>query len=239
MALYKLTFADLKDEARHAISGDPDSRTSLDRIVNDALEYLVQLHPWSWRTTITTLDFTQDVAQIPLPVDFGELVELIGNQSSNLCVRVAPMATIMRSRVQGLSIGQVLLWALGMAAPVNAATPPLRVLEVAPTPSSALASALMLTYRRLIPTLVGDTDVPAIPYGFAGVFRTLVRAMAYSSTYQRPGHDWELFNQQIPQYVAADALAQGNHTGRLTSQLDTDWGMGELTLGQTVLIEGE
>lgn len=224
MALYSLTFAQLKSEAEHAIGGVPDSRTSLDRIVNGALEHLCIRHAWNWRAAITTLNFTADTPTITLPEDFGELIDLTGYVEKFTAVRPAPLSDIVRAWVHSASGSHILLYHVGQAAQSSAGTVPRRTLKIAPTPASSVTDALYLTYRRLIPTLVADTDVPAIPYGMFDLLRLLARAMAVSSTTQQSGHDWELFNNQLMDYIHADSLAGGANLGRLSNALESDGG---------------
>lgn len=333
-----LTFLDLQNEAQHAIGGVPDANAPLSRIVNDSLEYLAHCHDWTWRTVITTLDFLAGVGQIPLPADFGELIDLVGFAAKYTAVRPANWRDIVRIRVHGVPDQQILVYHVGAGgqyqvqnptlgptvagATINggqlaagtyfvaqtwlgagggetangpevsvdvgigqnaitvtpAATPsgaananvyvgvvtafeqlagatpgatplnvlalpasnafsvnrsnttfdpsqvPIRQLEVAPLPSFQLIQALYLTYRRLVPKLVNPTDVPAIPYGMFGLLKVLCRAMAVSSTVQQQGHDWQLFNQMLPAYAAADGNAQGP-PGKLIDALQEDDGL--------------
>lgn len=330
---YSLTYQQLQNQAIHAIGGTPDANAPLAQIVSGAMEYLYNCHPWSWREAITTLSFTAGVGQIPLPADFGELIDLCGLQARYTAVRKAQWIDIARVRVYGLPDAFVCLYAVGaggqyqvqnpttgptltpitsasgqlvtgtyyvnqtwlgagggetapgpemaiqLEAPNNAiqvtpaATPsgaglaniyvsgtslietfagsvaggstleidalpaqganpyPVanttfdpsqvmqKVLELAPTPASNMVQAMYLTYRRLAPVMVNPTDVPAVPYNFFDLLKTLVRAMAVSSTEQQAGHDWQLFNQQLPLYKNADTMAQGEAGGVMIDAL--------------------
>jgi hypothetical protein len=221
MALYSLTFAQLKSEAEHAIGGVPDARTSSARVVNAALEYLCTIFDWSWRVTITTLSLTNAVGQVDLPDDFGDLIDLVGSTvARDTAVRKADPATINRVRVFGITSNFSLVYFLGQKSQTAVTAPGKRVLEIAPLPTADLADALYLTYRKLIPTLSGDTDVPNIPYGYFELLRRLVRAIAVSDTIQQAGHDWQLFNSMLIDYKAADTAAGGSDVGTLRSQVD-------------------
>ncbi len=213
MAQHFLTFAQLKDEAEHAIAGVPNARTSSARIVNGAVEYLVNIHPWQWREAITTLAFTAGEGQILLPEDFGELVALVGYQARMTPIRKAPARQVMLARVHGIPGAGGMLFFLGMASPDDSESVPRRCIEVAPTPAETLADALYLTYRRLLPALDQDNDVPAIPFGMFELLRVLVRAMAVSTEDQQAGHDWELFRSMLPNYIHADSVAGGDEQG--------------------------
>jgi hypothetical protein len=211
VAQHFLTFLQLKDEAEHAIGGSPDTRTSSDRIVNGAVEYLCNIHPWSWREGITTLSFAQDEGRIPLPEDFGELVSLIA--AARVPVRKATARAVMAVRTLGTGIaGGGFIYYVSIAPPADPQTPPLRCIEIAPIPAAAEANALHMTYRRLIPALEDDADVPAIPIGMFELLRVLVRAMAVSTEEQQGGHDWELFRQMLANYIHADAIAGGHES---------------------------
>jgi len=108
-----LTFQDLQNEAQHAIAGPPDPNAPLSRIVNDALEYLVHCHDWTWRTVISTLDFLTGVGQITLPTDFGQLIDLVGFQAKYTAVKPANWRDIVRVRVHGVPDQQILIYHVG------------------------------------------------------------------------------------------------------------------------------
>jgi len=225
---YKLTFAQLKAEYEHAISGTPDSRISSARGVNDALEYLWTLHRWSWRKKITTLDLVADQEYVDLPADFGELVNLYGADSlAGTGFQKADLDRVALARTfPTLPAASSFLYAIAAASQATAADVPVQRLELGPTPSESLSDAVVLVYNSLPPELSGDTDVPAVPYGFYSVLRRLVRAIAVSDTVQQAGHDWELFSRQIRDYIAADTFSNttsGGVIGCLGSQVD-DYG---------------
>lgn len=222
MGLHVLTFAQLKNEAEHAISGTPDARTSTSRLVNGALEYLCSRHPWSWRIAITTLDFTANVNAIPLPADFGELIDLMGQAAQFTAIKKAHPSVVARARIWGLQNNLSMVYYMGQAAQTVTTAVPGRTLEVGPAPASTVAQALTMTYRRLIPELAADNDVPAIPYGMFELLRVLVRAFSFSNTQNAYGHDWELFNAMLPDFIAADTFADGPDDARMIDQLVQD-----------------
>lgn len=334
MQQYSLTYLDLQNEATHAIGGAPDPNAPLTRVINGALEYLYNSHGWSWRTAISTLDFTAGIGQIALPSDFGELVDLVGFQAKYTAVKPANWRDILRVRVHGVPDQQICIYHVGAGGQYQVANPtslptlamgsgaglpngtyyvrftwtgngggetaggpenaltltgsngvlqvtvpaaptgagnanvyvgvninkeqlagsvagggtlnvtalPLtsaayfpvanttfdatqvmqKVLEVAPLPATQLFQALYLTYRRTPPKLVNNTDVPAVPYNFFDLLRTLVRAFAVSSTVQQAGHDWQVFNDQLPLYKAADGMAQGSPGKLIDATMEDD-----------------
>jgi hypothetical protein len=218
-----LTFAELKAEAEHAISGAPDSRTSTARIVNGALEYLTTIHAWTWRHTLTTLNATLAVGTIDLPADFGELIALVPFEWKSRGARKCSWRELVACRVDGAADAGAVLYLVGQAAQTVATTTPARQLFIAPIPTVSTANAFYLVYRRLSPKLVNDTDVPAIPHGMAELLRILVRAVAFSGTVQQEGHDWQHFNRVLPDYKALDSRAGGDNLGGMVDQLGDDF----------------
>lgn len=216
---HHLTFAELIDEAEHAIAGVPNERTTTERIVNGAIEYLCQIHQWNWREAISTLPLVAGEGRIPLPDDLGEIVSLIGFQSRGVCAKTSAR-NVMAARVGAIGGNFGLYYFLGMMPQATPADVPGRCLEIAPVPATSQADALYLTYRRLIPQLVNPTDVPAIPYGMFEMLRVLVRAMAVSTEDQKAGHDWELFRAMLPNYIHADSVAGGAVQGQMRNVLD-------------------
>lgn len=242
---FVLTFAQLKAEAEHAIGGTPDSRTDLGRLVNEAVAYLYSLHAWSWRQKLTTLSYdaaTVSAGTINLPADFGEVVDLQPS-TQHVSLRLAPMRFVVAARIHTALAGvSSFLWCLGMGSQATAAAVPLRTIELGPKPSAAAADALYLTYRVLPPVLVGDTDVPPLPYQFFPLLRCLCRAVAYSSTVAQAGHDWQLFNAQVLEFIAADTIADGTNKGQMQSVLEHDFGIDavpSLAPGTQILMPGD
>ncbi|WP_428936916.1 hypothetical protein [Fontivita pretiosa] len=215
MAQFSLTFQQLKNEAQHAIGGTPDSLVTLDSLVNGALEHFCQVHPWQWRIVLATLNTVGGVGEIDLPADFGELIDLVGFQLKLTAVRKASHQTVVRVRVHGLSSDQSLVYYLGQKAQATPGTVPVRQLVIAPVPTTSTTNALYLTYRRLIPTLTNNTDVPAVPYGMFELLRWLVRGWARMQTTGDGGADMMQFQRMLPDYIAADAVADSPRQGAM------------------------
>lgn len=241
MAQHAKTFAQLRSEAEHAMFGPPDPRISTDAIVNGAIEYLCNLHPWSWLQSLSTLSFVAGQGQILLPEDFGELVHLVGLVAKFTACRRASLRDIVSARIHAPASNLAMLYALGTQAQIAPTAVPRRALEVAPVPAAGLADALSLVYRRRLAVLVNADDVPAIPYGMHELLVHLVRAYAHSRSASQPSHDWELFTQQIPSFIAADGLAGGENQGQLRDAV-FDWHDlvgGEAPLMQRIALPGE
>jgi hypothetical protein len=245
MAQHVLTFADLKNEVEHAISGAPDSRTPTARLVNGALEYLCQQHAWSWRTVLTTLAVTAGQGSIALPDDFGELVDVQGFQLRTTGLKKAHPRLVMAARVNnGVTPASTysFLFYVGQSAQADPSIVPPRTLELGPVPAATQADAFYLTYRRLIPKLVGDTDVPPLPYGFFELFRLCCRGWAAVHTLGAPNADWQTFQELLPHYISADGLSDGPNLGALSRQIDdfpfgsTEWTLGP---GTPILMPGD
>jgi hypothetical protein len=236
VAQFKLTFKELRDEAEHAAGGAPDARVPTARTVNAALEYLCQFHPWRWRVALTTLSTVNAQGTILLPDDFGELIDVQGYQLKTTGIKKAQPRMVMAARVNNgalIASTYAYVFYIGQGPQTDVTLPPPRTLELGPVPGSSTVDAFYLTYRRMLPSLAADTDVPAIPYGYFNLLRTLVRAMAVSSTVQQSGHDWELFNRMVGDFCAADGTADGVNEGVMRDQVDAEgWHYGaEHTLG--------
>lgn len=224
MGQYRLTFAQLKSEAEHAISGTPDARTSSARCVNDAIEWLVTYHRWSWRRRLATLSIVADQSYVNLPADFGELLQIHAAASSTgLTFQPASLEQVALSRVYTpITAGVTFFYAISTPVQTLATDTMAQRLELGPTPDAAYAAGIAIVYLALPREMTGDTDVPEVPYGFFSLLRRAVRAFAVSDSVQQAGHDWELLNRQLGDYVAADTFAAnpGGQAGQLVSQLD-------------------
>ncbi len=220
MSLFTLTFAQLKAEAEHAIGGSPDSRVTTAGLVNGALEYFCTVHPWTWRIVLTTLSTSQNVGEIDLPDDFGELVDLVGYGLRLTAIRKASPATVARVRVYGLQTSLSMVWYIGQKSQTTASATGARQLVVAPVPAATTANAFYLTYRKLIPQLSADSDVPNIPYGMFELLRWCVRGWAKLQTIGDGGADLMMFQRLLADYIAADALADGPRTGILADAVE-------------------
>ena len=162
-----------QSQVEHALGGAPDSRISSSDIVNAALAYLTGLHEWTWRKTLTTLSLTADENYIDLPADFETLIGLLPAPHA-----AAPTLKLALDRGRGPATGRRRrrrarsTWRCMAAGPQAAATDvPTRRLLLGITPDADEADCLVLLYRKMLPTLANDTDVPAVPYGLFELLR--------------------------------------------------------------------
>lgn len=222
MALQAYTFQQLKNFAEHAIGGVPDARVSSADLVNGAIEWLVSHYPWTWKTAISTCSTVAGQAYINLPDDFGELIDIVGNVLKTTAIRKASPREIARVRILGLSSDLSYLYFLGQGPQTAPNIVPPRRLEFAPIFASTVADAFILTYRRQIPTLVGNTDVPAVPYGMFEMLKWLVRGWAKQETLGDGGSDMGMARSMIEDFKAADAIADGPRTAQMVDLIQDE-----------------
>ena len=240
MALHAYTFAQLKNEAEHVIGGAPDARIDTGRLVNGVLDFVATSHAWSWRTAITTLSTVADEGRISLPDDFGELIDLVGYQLPLTAVKKARAQTVMRARIHGIQNDASLIYFIGQAPQADAAVIPGRVLEVAPLPAASTADAFYLTYRKLIPILAGDSDVPAIPYGMHEMLVYLVRGHSALRTKGDGGVDLQIGMSLYHDFKANDGLVDGPAGLEMTDQLESgDDGIWHLSPHTSIAMPGD
>lgn len=219
MAVLTYTFADLKNIAQHATGKSTfGSGTTSGQIVNRALEYVVQSAQWSWRIVKTTLAVASGTGQIDLPSDFGEIVAISGAASPYLLKRFRPvgqrdldylraMSALISADTVNLTTKTIVGYAVTAKAPGAVTSSPIRQLELAPTPSTNTSACINLTYAKLLPTLSGDTDVPAMPTGYQDLLFQVVRGFAYVT--EEPGKpesapSWAQIDRQMEMMKAAD-----------------------------------
>jgi hypothetical protein len=242
MSTYRLTFAQLKQQAEHAISGAPDSRAPSGDVVNGALEWLWIAHTWSWRERTALLTVPAGAYRIVLPEDFGELVDLMPNPAATASYYPARATEhqVRSARAGTLGAGGGILWYPAMQETVALTDTPKHTLELSITAgASALTEIFACRYRMLAPQLTDDNHIPPVPYGFFNLLKLLVRAHAVSSTLQQEGHDWQLFNAQLPDFIAADTQASGVNRGQMVSLVDRCGLFGERTAGVEILMPGD
>lgn len=176
---FSLSFAQLKAEAQDELGGGSlagTGRTTTDRIVNRALEYLVNSRPWAWRRTVAALALQAGQGDYPLPADWGRVLAVIGRADPRPWVP-ADLTDVYRRRAARTDSGPR-YWAISAQAQPNVQVAPVRLLCLAPVPTTDLADAASLVYLRQVPQLTDDAAVPAIPAGLASVLCALVRDMA-------------------------------------------------------------
>ena len=87
------------------------------------------------------------------------------------------------------------------------AAPTLRM-ELWPTPVANVTAGLIGRYRRLLPALSADTDVPDMPQPWHVALKHLVRALAVSTEDEQDGPDWARFNELLPKLIDMDGTQQ-------------------------------
>jgi hypothetical protein len=208
-------FAQLKNAAAHSIGGNPDTRISKGLIVNRAINHLCNAHSWTWSEHLTTLSFVAGEGDITLPVDFGELIDLVGNAARYTSVRQVTPRDLMLCRVHGISDSLWLGFNVAAATQTVATTAPRYILRVAPVPTSNLADALYMTYRRALEPYItddalttDDTKVPAIPPGQHDTLYALVRAFAASMEEDPQTTEWAMATQLLARDIQRDSKAR-------------------------------
>jgi hypothetical protein len=229
MALLSYTFAQLQAIALEAVGSNSRADNTPADIVNDAIQYLATLHPWTWRQKSLSLDLTEDVAYVALPADFGEEVTLYYAASSETQLQPATLGRIHELRAAGDLVDQTsgrLHYAIEHVPQASAAALPTVRLALWPTPTAAVTGAIAGVYRRQLAKLSGSTDVADMPGNFQMLLRLLVKAMAVSGIEQQRGVEWELFAQALPLYIAGDGRQQasiGPMRGAVMTQGRTTW----------------
>ncbi len=216
------TFRWLKDAVRQKLQ--PGSRLSASLIVNRALAYLKNYWSWSWLEATASLNLAAGQSSLPLPADFGSLVELVGNQQ--LLIRQSDARGLMLARSANAPALLSLHWMLGTAAQSDPTAPAKSVLLLAPTPTANLTDALSLYYRRELagfPNVDGDTssdaNVPAIPASLFQTLATLCRAMAGSWEANPLDPEWQMAEAELRRAVVADQRAHPEPIGRMRGTL--------------------
>lgn len=209
------TFLQLKQAAAHALGGNPDSRISKGLIVNRAINHLANAHPWPWRVTLTSLDYTISQNTIDLPADFGEIISLTGQAAKYSAIRQLSASDFLNLRNFGVTDTLYLGYLLTIGAQGTPTAAPRWQLQIAPTPSATLASALYLLYRKLLPVFTvddastaDDAKVPPLPAGQHDTLYALVRAFAVSMEENPQTPEWQLAGQLLQRDIAMASRAE-------------------------------
>lgn len=210
--LHGYTFAQLKAAAKHAVAqGITDDEAG--DIVNDAIQHLATLHPWTWRQSSLSLTVTADQEYADLPTDALEVQTLRYAADVQGYLQPSTIADLLLWR-QGIWIEQLptgqQFYAVGWQPQITAGDVPRARLELWPTPAESIADAIKGTYLRVIRKLTGEDEYPDMPAPFHQALKLLVRALAVSNQEQQEGEDWRLFQQLIPSFMRADGSQQTN-----------------------------
>lgn len=188
-----LVLHDLRDDVEAAAGGTVDPRLNVDKIVNEAGNYLYDMHPWEWRMGASvSLDFVANQNWIELPRDFAEIVGIDVTSSVVKDVRQTDIETILELRSDTADVVFDYWVAPEHPDQHSRSEPPAHTrLAVYPTPTSASASAITLIYRRQWVELQNGEDVPNVPPRWYLLLRQLIRATARGYSLTVPGDVFE------------------------------------------------
>jgi hypothetical protein len=209
------TLADLKRAVNDA-TGVPVGTAlggglTVGAMVGRAIEYVVTYHPWTWRKATTTIAFLANIGVYALPAAFGRMIG-VSRSAVQRPVKKTTLEDIMDRRATGIDDG-CLYWALTLTTQTSGTVLPLRTLILAPIPAAVLASAIAVSYHKLVYLPLADTNYPDIPYGFHGALYQVVRAMALANrepTGAEVAPEWQLANQLLDAAVLEDCDAQSS-----------------------------
>lgn len=208
------TFAEYKAAVVHALGAAPATGETTSELVNDALQHLINLRPWSWRRGgPVTLSMVADQSYIELPSDFGEeeSVTYPGTIATQM-IRTS-MSELQRMRsFTTQPTGFTYYYAVNNGSydedfPEEGLS--VAILELYPTPTSSLTDVVSLTYRRDVPRLEDDADVPMIPPWMDFAFNLLCRSFAMTLEDDNPANSaQQMFDRLIPELMKRDAQSQ-------------------------------
>lgn len=110
-------------------------------------------------------------------------------------------------------------YALRTVGQASVSASPTTRLELFPTPTEAETAAIIGTYRRLLPTLSSDNDLPDVPSFCMPLLRTLVRAWAVSTEEERAGEDWRRYERMKQTAIQRDS-SESSNLGMLEGGID-------------------
>jgi hypothetical protein len=191
-----LTLSNLRNHVTHALGGSPSTdlppspaglpsttaNSVADMIINSAGTHLFSMHPWRFKMGPSiTRDFVANQDYISLPNDFGSIRDVRMTSGANNALTLTSISQLEYYRTSSIGAGLALDYWCALSWPPpeaqNVAPPPPR-LEFWPTPTSASAGAVTLTYLRRWVPLYQTTDVAAIPDYAESLLAQLVRAFA-------------------------------------------------------------
>jgi len=167
------TFADYKAEVLFCLGLESDEASQLDefkpeRIVNDAIEYVADLHPWRWlQTGEQQLDIVANQDYVELPADFGALIALEHADGFTRTMIPTTWDELLRMRQDSINDWSRSYWYVVNLGNVEVgeedAGLSLPTLNLYPTPAENATGAIKLVYRRFLRRLTADTDRPQWP----------------------------------------------------------------------------
>jgi hypothetical protein len=215
MANLLYTALQLQGAAQHAAAKTSfGSGNSPILVVNAAIEHLVSAHDWTWRKKIASLNTVSAQIFVDLPADFGELVALRGQTtpyhtkrfrkvSEDDLILIRQRATEIAANARAASTVFYCVTGKAQASVTVAGT---YQLDIHPSPG-AVTNAFYLVYRRLAPTVSGDTDVVDIPAAFHDLLKQCVRAFAVgreAGTSPAAAAEWGLFDRMLASRIEMD-----------------------------------
>lgn len=172
---FMLTFGQLKDEARHALGGDPDARINLTALVNGACARVYHARPWAFRSKmVENLAATASQGYITLPTDFDQpngIPQVTSSTGGWSRVEIGTPQDILRRRSVSATTGGTIIVAFGTY--TDAMVPNMLVW---PTPAADGIPTFAMTYVRKWVNLTTDNQVPPLPDVFEEVLVQYVRA---------------------------------------------------------------
>lgn len=203
--------AALEATAKHAVGkpGGFDTGNSASNCANLALDYLVNAHPWSWRTETTTLNLTSGQNYVALPSDFSEIVYLRGGTSNTTVIVPTSIDRIFQMRQLPLSASStVTYYAVAQTDQATGTNVGTFQIEIAPTPGANETAAMQLCYLKQIASLSSSTSVANIPGHMQGTLWWLTRGYAEITENNQPGLNWAMAQQDLEGRKRRDAMAQ-------------------------------
>lgn len=214
-----ITLTQLENHVVHALPGEPASQLTKAGLVNEAGEYLFNMHLWKFaERPPVDLQFVAGEQQVQLPVDFGSHIRLVSN---NAQVTLASTSILADHQLPAAPTAGFGYWG---AYTFTAAEDTLTghramVLTLVPTPTSDVADAVRLWYRAGWITLDAAADIANVPRYAESLLVSLVRAFAVGYEENRL--------EELLQVVEGGAIS------RRTKQHDgsVQGGMGPITGG--------
>lgn len=197
------TFADYKGEVLYVLGLEGDEDAQLDehkseRVVNDAIEFIADLHSWSWlETGQQSLDVVADQDYIELPADFGSLVAIEHVDGYARVMIPTTWAQLLKMRQDSINDWSRSYWYVINLGNVETgqedAGLSLPTLNLYPTPSENVTGGIQIVYRRFLRRLVNDDDRPQWP-AYMDRFLSLV-----ARGFARLDHDEEAISPEMAQ----------------------------------------
>jgi hypothetical protein len=225
------TFAKLKAAVEHGLGGTPDSRITSGEIVNRAIEFVENFHPWAFLEGTADLAFVAAQNWIDLPADFREIIDVFGNVAKFTHISPATHREILAHRVHGVAGNLYLKYRVDWKASGDGTAPPTPVLNIAPAAADSTANALILYYRRRIRTFAtsgtaDDAQVLNVPEGLQAAVWAVCRAKGICEEQDSQSPEWTAAIALLSSARDADGRQGPANMGRIQGGLVDDWYFG-------------